>query len=80
MRIVLFIMVFLLSACASTEDKENKICMDARYIKIPRTECKFFYGNQLCIDKIKVREVCTRWEVLEPSKLASLVRRNESST
>jgi len=53
-----------LGSCASSEEKEEFICLDYKSIPIMEEKCRPFYGTLICMEQKTVRLICTRKEKL----------------
>ena len=53
-----------LGGCASSEEKEEFICLDYKSIPVMEEKCRPFYGTLICMEQRTVRLICTRKEKL----------------
>lgn len=57
-------LVMGLGSCASSEEKEEFICLDYKSIPVMEEKCRPFYGTLICMEQKTVRHICTRKEKL----------------
>lgn len=53
-----------LGGCASSEEKEEFICLEYKSIPMMQERCKPLYGTLICIEQRTVKHICTRKEKL----------------
>lgn len=53
-----------LGSCASSQEKEESICVEYKSIPVMEEKCKPFYGTLICMEQKAVRLICTRKEKL----------------
>ena len=58
-------LVMGLGGCASSEEKEEFICLDYKSIPVMEEKCRPFYGTLICMEQKTVRLICTRKEKLD---------------
>ena len=53
-----------LGGCASSQEKEESICVEYKSIPVMEEKCRPFYGTLICMEQKIVRLICTRKEKL----------------
>jgi hypothetical protein len=53
-----------LGSCASSQEKEEFICLEYKPIPTIEEKCRPFYGTLICMEQKSVRLICTRKEKL----------------
>ena len=51
-----------LGSCASSQEKEEFICLEYKSFPVMEEKCKPFYGTLICMEQKTVKLICTRKE------------------
>ena len=57
-------LVMGLGSCASSQEKEEFICLEYKSFPVMEERCKPFYGTLICMEQKTTRFICTRKEKL----------------
>ena len=57
-------LVMGLGSCASSQEKEEFICLEYKSIPVMEEKCRPFYGTLICMEQKTVKLICTRKEKL----------------